>query len=194
MDFEATDLGAVHGIHNYAYFPWMKPGLVVLVYLGSRYVVPALALLAAVGLVARGLRRPALLLLLTVAAAFGLGYAAKVLVSRAGPNVEWRPLDPEDIKSFPSLNALTSAALFGALALLLARRTPPGRGRVGLLAVGFVLPFLVGVACLFAGHNYVTDVVGGWAAGAALALACAWADEATSPSFPPLPAGERGRG
>src|SRR5262245_49459529 len=119
---EVMDQGAVHGIHNNAWFPWMNPGIVALVYLGSRYAVLGLTALAALVLAARGHRRPALLLLLTVAAAFGLGHAAQGLVARTGPNVKWAPLPPEHIKSFPSLNALTSAALFGALALLLARR------------------------------------------------------------------------
>ena len=76
------------------------------------------------------------------------------------------------------MNALTSAAFFGSLALLLTRHLPRGGRRRWLLGAGFLPPFLTGVACLWVGHNYPSDVVGGWLAGMALAQACAWADEA----------------
>jgi len=181
MSLESIDQGALHGIHNNAYLPWLVPVLVVFFYLGSRYVVVAGALLAAVLLAARGRRRQGLFLVVTVGLAFGLGYATQLLVNRPVFNAAWAPVPQQDARSFPSLNALTSAALFGSLALLLTRQLPRGARRCWLFAGGFLPPFLTGVACLFVGHNYPSDVFAGWLAGAALAQACAWADE-TIPS------------
>ncbi len=177
MSLESIDQGALHGIHNNAFLPWLTPAMVVFFYLGSRYVVVAGTLLVGAFLAARGRHRSALLLLLTVAAAFGLGYATQVVVNRPVFNAGWAPVPQQDGKSFPSLNALTSAAFFGSLALLLAGHLPRGGRRRWLLVAGFLPPFLTGVACLYAGHNYPSDVIGGWLAGAALAQVCAWADE-----------------
>lgn len=178
MSLESIDQGALHGIHNNAFFPWLTPLMVVFFYLGSRYVVVVATLVAGVFLVARGRRRSALLLVVTVAAAFGLGWATQFVVNRPLFNPEWAPVPQQEAKSFPSLNALTSAAFFGSLALLLTRDLPQGSRRRWLLVAGFLPPFLTGVACLYAGHNYPSDVIGGWLAGVALAQACAWADEA----------------
>jgi undecaprenyl-diphosphatase len=178
MSLESIDQGALHGIHNQASFPWLTPVMVLLFYLGSRYVITAGTLLAAVVLAVRGRRRSALFLLITVAAAFGLGYATQFVVNRPLFNARWSPVRQQDAMSFPSQNALTSAALFGSLALMLARPLPPGVQRRWVLRVGVLPPFLTGVACLWVGHNYPSDVVGGWLAGAGLAQGCAWADEA----------------
>ncbi len=181
ITLEAIDQGGIHPFrHLRDALPWLMPVVIGLVYLGSRYVVLGVALLAGGVMAARGLRRPAVLLLVTVGVALGLGYATQVVVDRPRPNNAWEVAAPLDARSFPSTTALAAAALFGSLALLLARRATPGRARAALLAAGFVLPLLAGAACLVAGHNYVSDVLAGWAAGAALALLCGRADEAAS--------------
>jgi len=187
MSLESIDQGAVHGIHNTVFFSWLTPVMVVFFYLGSRYVVAAGTLLACAFLAVRGRRRSALLLLITVAVAFGLGYAVQLVVARPlfNPSSNWAPVPQHDWKSFPSLNALTSTALFGSLALLLTRHRLYAGGRRWLLVAGFLPPFLTGVACLYAGHNYPSDVVGGWLAGTALAQTCAWADEVTATAASP---------
>jgi undecaprenyl-diphosphatase len=182
ITLEAIDQGAAHAL-KHAHLPALTPLMVGLIYLGSAYVVPVLALLAGGAMAARGLLRPALLLLGTVAAAFGLTYATKAVVNRPPPNLSWglvksaEPMAEVSTRSFPSTSALASAALFGSLALLLAHRAGP-RLRRWLAVGGFVVPFLVGFACLYAGHNYVSDVLAGWAAGAALALLCGRAERA----------------
>src|SRR5689334_11336291 len=155
MSLESIDQGALHGIHNNVFLPWLTPLMVVFFYLGSRYVVAAGTLLASAFLVARGRRRSALLLLLTVAAAFGLGSATQLVVNRPVFNPGWAVVPQQEAKSFPSLNALTSAAFFGSLALLLARALPREGRRRWVLGAGFLPPFLTGVACLYTGHNYV---------------------------------------
>jgi undecaprenyl-diphosphatase len=179
MSLEVIDRGAIHGLHNHASFPWLSPVMVGLAYLGSRYVVAGLTLVGGLALAASGQRRAALLLVVTVALAFGLGHATRVVVDRDGPNLGWERdyLPAEYAKSFPSGKALGTTALFGSLALLLSRRLPPGNGRSAARLGGLLLPFLIGYACMYVGHNFVSDVLAGWAGGAALALLCGWVDE-----------------
>jgi membrane-associated phospholipid phosphatase len=180
---EVIDRGAIHALGHFKEFlPAARPVIVGLVYLGSLYAVAGITLVASAGLLLRGQHRAALLLLCTVGLALGLSCATQMVVARDRPNIGWAPVEPLDQLSFPSSNALMSAALFGSLALLLAHRTRSARARGGLRAGGILLPFLLGVACLLAGHNFVTDVLAGWAGGASLALACAWVDQVTTPA------------
>src|SRR5262249_55085164 len=153
MSLESMAKGALHGIHNNVFLPWLTPVMVVFFYLGSRYVIAAATLLAGALLAVRGRRRSALLLLVTVAAAFGLGYTTQIVVNRPVFNPEWEPVPQQDAKSFPSLNALMSAAFFGSLALLLTRPLPRGGRRRWVLGVAFLPPFLAGVARLRTRHD-----------------------------------------
>jgi undecaprenyl-diphosphatase len=78
--------------------------------------------------------------------------------------------------SFPSGHSLESAAVYGALGLLTARRLRRRAARAGAAAGGFLLAALVGVSRVYLGVHYATDVLAGWAAGTALALAAWWID------------------
>lgn len=111
----------------------------------------------------------------------------KVLVGRT------RPEGPAF--GFPSGHA-TAAAAYVVSALYLLGRAPLGRG--GRVLVGAVVVVALGVgvgaARLALDAHWVSDIVGGWALGAACAAGAAWWDasrEATAPAGTAPTAAER---
>jgi membrane-associated phospholipid phosphatase len=77
------------------------------------------------------------------------------------------PLATEHTYSFPSGHALVSLAVYGALALLLARELST-HGRRALLFAGVALLVLaIGFSRLYLGVHFLSDVLAGFAAGIA---------------------------
>lgn len=95
----------------------------------------------------------------------------KALYTRERPDL-WESLVVPDGYSFPSGNAMISAALFGLIALLLFRSGKAGN-RVWAAIVLLIL-LLIGVSRLYLGVHYASDIVGGFLAGAAIAEICSW--------------------
>ena len=120
--------------------------------------------------------RGGLPLVVAAAPAFALGVAAalgevtKHVVDRARPGVGFRLVAvPEP--SFPSGHATDSAALFLTLGLVLAVfvfRRPPAR--IAIVVGGGVIVTAIGVSRLVLGVHWPTEVLAGWALGAAAAL------------------------
>jgi membrane-associated phospholipid phosphatase len=77
------------------------------------------------------------------------------------------PLATEGTFSFPSGHALVSLAVYGALALLLARRISSHRRRTLLFALTALWVALIGFSRLYLGVHFLSDVLAGFAAGAA---------------------------
>jgi membrane-associated phospholipid phosphatase len=77
------------------------------------------------------------------------------------------PLATESTFSFPSGHALVSLAVYGALALLVARRVSSHRRRGLLLAATAAWVALIGFSRLYLGVHFLSDVLAGFAAGAA---------------------------
>lgn len=72
--------------------------------------------------------------------------------------------------SFPSGHSMMSALVYLTLAALLARGQPDRRVRLYLLALALFVTLGVGVSRVYLGVHWPTDVLAGWAAGAAWAL------------------------
>jgi undecaprenyl-diphosphatase len=141
--------------------------------LGSN-VVAALVVLFALGLLL-GLRRYRMAVLVLVS------FLAAVAATEIAKRVVARPRGPDALDalgrrvltgSFPSGHAVLSAAVYFTLALVAARFCPRRGVRVYLVTASLILALLVGVTRLYLGFHYVTDVVGGWIIGLALAGAC----------------------
>jgi membrane-associated phospholipid phosphatase len=77
------------------------------------------------------------------------------------------PLATESTFSFPSGHALVSLAVYSSIALLLARRVSSGPLRLLLLGGTALLVLAIGFSRLYLGVHFLSDVLAGFAAGAA---------------------------
>jgi undecaprenyl-diphosphatase len=74
--------------------------------------------------------------------------------------------------SFPSGHAMMSAVVYLTLGGMLARVQPRRRLKVYVLALAVATTLAVGMSRVYLGVHWPTDVLAGWAAGAAWALSC----------------------
>ena len=129
---------------------------------------------AVVWLLVRHQRRLAAYLAVT-----GLGLAVlvpvtKVLVGRRRPDVALPVVDLPTNASFPSGHAMTALVTWGALTVIALPVVRPAHRRILVVATA-VFVALVGFTRLALGVHFLTDVVAGWALGAAWLAVTAWA-------------------
>jgi undecaprenyl-diphosphatase len=151
-------------------FGWRTDGLTAVMraitQLGSAYVV--IPVLLAAGLLARRARgswRPMAFLGATVGGASATSTVIKLLVARPRPTSG--ALVHALGYAFPSGHSTTGAATWFSLAVLGGSflRSMAGRVLLGVLAVGVVVG--IGISRIYLGVHAPTDVLGGWALGAA---------------------------
>ncbi|WP_417580625.1 phosphatase PAP2 family protein [Pelagibacterium sp.] len=87
------------------------------------------------------------------------------------PRPEFSAVAGELSASFPSGHSMISAVTYLTLGALLARLTDLRREKVFFFGVAIVLTALVGMSRVLLGVHYPSDVIAGWALGAAWALA-----------------------
>lgn len=124
----------------------------------------ALVMLAVLIAIWRGRRREAWLwVALGLSTYFGqLGL--KHLVMRARPEL-WATAISPDSSSFPSGHAWAAATFYPLIARAIARAHP--RGRIPAYVAALGVAFFVGFGRLYLGVHWPTDVLAGWALGAA---------------------------
>ena len=89
----------------------------------------------------------------------------KVLTDRQRPAAEFAYRHYSGL-AFPSGHATLTAAVFGALAALIAAASTSWRTKVASWAAALFIAIVVGVSRLYLGAHWLTDVLGGWALGA----------------------------
>jgi undecaprenyl-diphosphatase len=143
----------------------LVPAARLLTHLGDGWTVLAVSVLAAGGLLARGHRRRAILLLVILASERLIVEAMKSGFDRARPDVAGREVAVHSL-AFPSGHSANAMSVWLAVALL---ATGP-RLRLPAIALALATAFLVGLCRLVLQVHWPSDVVGGWAFGAAWTL------------------------
>jgi membrane-associated phospholipid phosphatase len=133
---------------------------------------PVLALVAVTTgwyLVGRGRGRDAALLVVALVGAQLLGSVLKAIFERPRPSFD-DPVATADWFSFPSGHAMSSIAVYGAIAYVFADRLCSVRGRIAGLGGLALLVAAIGFSRLYLGVHYLTDVLAGYSAGLAWLL------------------------
>lgn len=150
---------------------WLTQVAVDVSALGGATVIILLSLLVCGHLLLRGRWRRVVILALTIAGGHALSYTLKTFYGRQRPDVVPH-LAQVDSASFPSGHSLSSSVIYLTIGALLAQAVTRRREKVYLMAIAFGLTFIIGVSRVFLGVHYPTDVLAGWSAGTAWALAC----------------------
>jgi undecaprenyl-diphosphatase len=134
---------------------------------GRGPVTAAFVLLLATWLLVRGFRTKAVFLLVANLGSAVLSQSAKAMFSRPRPSfdVATRITGPDSF-SFPSGHALSAMVLYTSLAMV-AGGLGHGRLQRALIALALVMVPTMGFTRVYLGAHYPSDVVGGWALGAA---------------------------
>jgi membrane-associated phospholipid phosphatase len=153
---------------------WPEPGLDGLMTLaavpGSPVVLIGLALLTAAWLLTAGRFRDAGLFLGVFLGSAASAELIKLFVGRHRPP-DWD--GSGTLYSFPSTSALLAAVAYAALALVLVQNVRSLPVRVLVLALSAVPVLAAGASQLYLGNHFLTDILAGWAGGAAVLLLAA---------------------
>ncbi|HEV2364890.1 MAG TPA: phosphatase PAP2 family protein [Caulobacteraceae bacterium] len=147
---------------------WLKTAIIDFTALGSITVLAAVVLIVAGLFVAIRRWREALVLLVAPASGLVLVNLVKDRLARPRPPLILHVI-PVTQASFPSGHAALSATVYLTLATLVAHFAERRRVRLYALSVGVILAVLVGASRIYLGVHWPTDVLAGWAMGAAWA-------------------------
>jgi undecaprenyl-diphosphatase len=152
--------------------PWFGEVMRDLSGLGSTVVLSLLVLASVIYLVLLSARRTAILVAASTASgALLIHLLLKPAFGRLRPDLAFADHVAWGM-SFPSGHASMSAIVFLTLGALMANTRSRWIERVFILAMASGATFLVGASRVALGVHWVTDVLGGWALGAAWASVC----------------------
>lgn len=100
-----------------------------------------------------------------------LSESMKLLFGRDRPPLIYRAVETANA-SFPSGHAMLSTITYLTLGALLAQVMPKKRLKAFVFAVAVVLALIVGASRVYLGVHWLSDVLAGWALGAAWAMIC----------------------
>ncbi|HEY5072628.1 MAG TPA: phosphatase PAP2 family protein [Caulobacteraceae bacterium] len=148
---------------------WLKLGAIDLTALGSITDLAIIVLIVAGFFAAQRRWREAALLLAASLSGLLLVDVFKLVFGRERPPLAMHAIQVDNA-SFPSGHAMLSAIVYLSLAALLAHFADRRRVRIFALGAGLLLTLVVGASRVYLGVHWPTDVMAGWALGAAWAM------------------------
>ena len=152
---------------------WLESMMRDVTALGSLGVLTLFSLAVVGFLILQGKRHTALLVVVAVGGGMLVSTLTKLGFGRPRPDLVPHATEVYTA-SFPSGHAMMAAVTYLTLGALVARVQPRRRLKLYLIGLAATLTVLVGVSRVYLGVHWPTDVLAGWALGAAWALAC-WA-------------------
>jgi undecaprenyl-diphosphatase len=150
---------------------WLEGAMRDLTALGSTVVLLIITGAVAVFLAVRRQTHALVLVVVSTVGGFVLAQALKLVFSRPRPDLVPH-LAQVYSSSFPSGHSMFSAVVYLTLGALLSQLVQERTLKVYFLGVACFLTFVVGLSRVYLGVHYPTDVLAGWSAGLAWALAC----------------------
>lgn len=139
--------------------------------LGSITVLLLVSALVVVYLLMKRMPRAALLVAVSVGGGMALNWVLKQLFERARPELVPHAIEVHSL-SFPSGHSTLAAVTYLTLGALLARIEQRASLKAYLLGTAMLLAILIGLSRIYLGVHWPTDVLAGWALGAAWAMLC----------------------
>lgn len=162
----ALDVALIHQFHEIRdASPELTLSAVAVTHAGSVYGTIGTGAGAAAWLAWQGQRWRAVILAATVAGERLVLDGMKLVIDRARPTFDLHPVATHS-SSFPSGHAGNSMAVFLAIALIAVPPTYRLRAVIGALVASMV----IGTTRPYLGVHWPSDVIGGWALGAAIAI------------------------
>lgn len=173
-DGQALDQAVLHWMQPVAGDPrgpwWLQEAAADLTSLGG---ISVLALFAVIVLSFLLIQRKALsaaLLVIGLAGGVALSEGLKALFERVRPPAAYQAVDTLNA-SFPSGHALLSTVFYLTLGVMLTRAFPKRRLKVFVMGAAILIALLIGLTRVYLGAHWASDVIAGWCAGAAWAMA-----------------------
>ena len=138
--------------------------------LGSVPFVALVFVVATLVLLYRRLRAEALFLSAAILGSIALNAILKLFIQRPRPPLPWAHVLPD--YSFPSGHSMNSLVFYLAIAMIIWARTRRPTGAIAVI-VALTIAIAVGLSRIYLGYHYLSDVVGGFAAGLAWLLVVA---------------------
>jgi undecaprenyl-diphosphatase len=150
--------------------PWFEEMVRDVTALGSNFVLTLVTLSVIGYLLLAKKHGAALLVLVSVGGGTILGTLLKIAFERPRPDLVPHGAEVYTA-SFPSSHAMLAAVTYLTLGALLARLEVKRRVKVFFLALSVLVTILVGLSRIYLGVHWPTDVLAGWAVGAAWGMA-----------------------
>lgn len=173
-DGQMFDQAVLHWLQPVAGQPrgpwWVQEAAADLTSLGGISVLTLFAVIAFSFLLIQRKRLSALLLVVGLIGGVALSEGLKALFERERPPVAYQAVETLNA-SFPSGHALLSTVFYLTLGVMLTRAFPSKRLKAFVLGAAILIALLIGLTRVYLGAHWATDVLAGWCAGAAWAMA-----------------------